>query len=47
VDHEKHGIDDDDLEEAVSLDEGSFSKPGYHQISSHIETKLRVLLDFP
>lgn len=46
VDHEKHGIDDDDLEEAVSLDEGSFSKPGYHQISSHIETKLRVLLDF-
>jgi len=47
VDHDKHGISDDDLEEAVSQDTGSFSTPGYFPVSSHIETKLRVLLDFP
>jgi hypothetical protein len=47
VDHETHGISDDDLEEAVSQGEGSFSTPGYYPVSSHIETKLRVILDFP
>jgi len=47
VDHEKHGISEDDLEEAVSLDTGQLSKAGYHQISAHIDTKLRVLLDYP
>lgn len=47
VDHEKHGISEDDLEEAVCLDTGQLSKPGYHQISSHIESKLRVVLDYP
>jgi hypothetical protein len=47
VDHEKHGISEDDLEEAISLDTGLFSKPGYHPVSAHIETKLRVLLDYP
>jgi hypothetical protein len=47
VDHEKHGISEDDLEVAVNLDTGLLSKTGYHQISPHIETKLRVLLDYP
>jgi hypothetical protein len=47
VDHEKHGISEDDLEEAVSRDTGSFSTPGYYPVSAHIETKLRVLLDYP
>ena len=47
VDHGKHGISEDDLEDAVNMDTGSFSTPGYHPISSHIETKLRVILDFP
>jgi len=47
VDHEKHGISEDDLEEAVSLDTGSFSIPGYYPLSVHIETKLRGALDFP
>jgi hypothetical protein len=47
VDHEKHGISENDLEEAVRLDIGSFSTPGYYPVSPHIETKLRVLLDYP
>jgi hypothetical protein len=47
VDHEKHGISEDDLEEAVRFDTGSFSTPGYYPVSPHIETKLRVLLDYP
>jgi hypothetical protein len=47
VDHEKHGISEDDLEEAVSHDTGLFSTPGYFPVSPHIETKLRVLLDYP
>jgi hypothetical protein len=45
VDHEKHGISEDDLEEAVSQDADSLSAPGFHPISSHIETKLRITLD--
>ena len=47
VDHEKHGVSEDDLEEAVSLGEGSFTTSGYYPVSAHIETKLRVLLDYP
>jgi hypothetical protein len=47
LDHEKHGISEDDLEEAVNLDPGSITTPGYHIISPHIETKLRTLLDTP
>jgi hypothetical protein len=47
VDHEKHGISEDDLEEAVRLDTDSFSTPGYYPVSLHIETKLRVVLDYP
>jgi len=45
VDHEKHGISEDDLEEAISQDTGSFSTPGYYPVSAHIETKLRVVLE--
>jgi len=47
VDHEKHGISEEDLEEAVSLGEGKFTTPGYYPVSDHIETKLRVVLDYP
>jgi hypothetical protein len=47
VDHEKHGISEDDLESAVNLDTGLFSAPGYYPVSPHIETKLRVVLDYP
>jgi hypothetical protein len=45
VDHEEHGISEDDLEEAVSMGEGVFSTPGYYPVSGHIETKLRVILE--
>jgi hypothetical protein len=47
VDHEKHGISEDDLEAAVSHDTGLFYTPGYYPVSPHIETKLRVVLDYP
>jgi hypothetical protein len=45
VDHRKHGISDEDIEESVKLDTGSFTLPGHYHISPHIETKLRVLYD--
>jgi len=45
VDHEKYGIAEDELEESVRLDKGSFSTPGYHPVSPNIETKLRTTLD--
>jgi hypothetical protein len=41
VNHNKHGISDEELKEAISLDPGSFSTPDYHPISPHIEMKLR------
>jgi hypothetical protein len=47
VDHEKHGISDEDLGEAVRVGEGSFHTPGYYPVSAHIETRLRVILDYP
>jgi len=47
VDHEKHGISEEDMNEAVRRDGGAFSVPGYYPISPHIETKLRVLLEGP
>jgi hypothetical protein len=47
VDHGKLGISEDDIEEAVSMDPGSFSTPGYYPISAHMESKLRVLFDYP
>jgi hypothetical protein len=45
VEHEKYGISDDDIEHAVRQDTGQFSLEGYHPISAHIESKLRVILD--
>ena len=45
VDHQKFGIAENELEEAVSLDKGSFSTPGYYPVSPPIETKLRGILD--
>ncbi|WP_292423222.1 hypothetical protein [Methanoregula sp.] len=47
VDHDKHGISEDDLEEAINHNTGSLSTPGYYLISPHIEMKLRVILDSP
>ena len=46
VDHEKYGIAEDELEEAVRLGPGSFSPPGYYPVSPPIETKLRETLDY-
>jgi hypothetical protein len=45
VDHQKHGISDEDIEESVRRDTGSFTLPGYHPISPHIEQKLHILYD--
>ena len=45
VDHDKHGISEDDLEDAVNQDTGLLSPPDYYPISPHIEMKLRALLD--
>jgi hypothetical protein len=46
VDHGKYGIAEDELEESVRLDNGSFSAPGYYPVSPDIETKLRENLDY-
>lgn len=43
IDHQKHGISDEDIEESVSKDTGLLSLPGCYLISPHIENKLRVL----
>jgi hypothetical protein len=45
VDHENHGISEDDIAEAVRLGTGSFSLPDYYPISPHIEQKLRILYE--
>jgi hypothetical protein len=45
VDHEKHGISEDDLEEAIQQDTGILTIPSHHPISSHIESKLHAILD--
>jgi len=45
VDHRQHGISDEDIEESVRLDSGSFTLPGHFHISPHVEQKLRVLYD--
>ncbi len=45
VDHQKHGISDEDIEVAVGKDTRSLVLPGYHLISPHIEQKLRILYD--
>jgi len=46
VDHQNHGISDDDITEAVKSDTGTFTLPGHYHISPHIEKKLRALLEF-
>ena len=45
MDHEGHGISDDDLHHAVRMRVGHQIRPGYYEISDHIERKLRALLD--
>jgi hypothetical protein len=45
VDHEKHGIQDEEIDEAVRRDTGLFTVPGYYPISDRIEHKLRVLFE--
>ena len=46
VDHKNHGISDEDIAEAIKNDPGTFTLPGHHHISPHIEKKLRALLEF-
>ena len=46
VDHEKLGISEDDLEEAVQQDTGKLTIPSHYPITPHIEMKLHALLDF-
>ena len=45
VDHQKYGISDEEIKEAICEDRGAFTLPGHHPISSHIEMKLRALLE--
>jgi hypothetical protein len=45
VDHHKHGISDEDIDESVKHDIGTFTLPGLHPVSPHIEQKLRILYD--
>ena len=45
VDHRKHGISDEDIAESIRQDTGSFSLPGHHPVSPHVEQKLRILYD--
>jgi hypothetical protein len=45
VDHHKHGISDEDIEQSVKRDTGTFTLPGLYPISPHIEQKLRILYD--
>lgn len=46
IDHRKHGISDEDITDAIKGDPGTFTLPGHHHISPHIEKKLRALLEF-
>jgi hypothetical protein len=45
LDHNQHGISDDDLYHAIGVRAGNTAIPGYYKISDHIEGKLRALLD--
>ena len=45
MDHDQHGISDEDLYHAIGVKEGISSPQGYYRISDHIEGKLRALLD--
>jgi len=44
VDHQKYGISDEDIEEAIFEDRNTFTLPGHHPVSSHIEMKLHTFL---
>ena len=44
INHERHGISDDDIDHAIRLDSGFIELPNIYRISPHIETKLRILL---
>ena len=46
VDHDKLGISEDDLEEAIQQDTGALTIPSHYPVSPHIEMKLHALLDF-
>jgi hypothetical protein len=46
VNHQQHGISDEDIEEAIMRDTGEFTLPGHYPVSAHIEKKLRSLLEF-
>jgi len=43
VDHRKHAISDEDLDDAVSDGSGALELPGHYPISRLIEQKLRIL----
>lgn len=45
VDHESHGISDDDIDDAIRIASRSHETPGYYHISDHIDKKLRSLLE--
>lgn len=45
VNHEQHGISEDEITDSIKQDPGLFTLPGHYQISPHIETKLRALYD--
>jgi len=44
VDHQKYGISDEDIEKAIYEDQNTFTLPGHHPVSSHIEMKLHAFL---
>lgn len=46
VNHEKYGISDKDIDEAVTLNCHILCLADHYHISPHIEKKLRALLDF-
>jgi hypothetical protein len=45
IDHEEHGISNDDIADAVRSSDGEPEIPGHYHIDRHIEQKLRTLLD--
>jgi hypothetical protein len=45
LDHNKYGISDEDLDEAILFREEEPEIPGHYPISIHIEKKLRTILD--
>lgn len=45
VDHQRHGISDEDIELSAEMDRGAFELPGHYHISALVEQKLRILYD--